>query len=163
MFFSREFRPNLREKPSPRKVLYWFFRLIVGGTFVAASINKIAFPNEFASIVADYRILPSSLIMVFAYALPWIELILGILLLTGLAIRPVASALLLLLLFFSLAIVKRGAEGAINNCGCFSTSTHGNTQSVILLISRNIFLMSMCLFLSFGRKKMKTALMGRNS
>jgi uncharacterized membrane protein YphA (DoxX/SURF4 family) len=163
MFFCWDFRPNRKEKPSPRDVLYWIFRFIVGGTFVAASINKIAFPKEFASIVSDYRILPSSLIMVFAYILPWIELILGILLITGLAIRPVSSALLLLLLFFSLAIVKRGAEGTINNCGCFSPSSHGNPQSVILLIGRNLFLMTACLFLSLGRKKMNTGLMGGNS
>ena len=36
-------------------------RFILGGVFIYASLDKIAFPREFANIVIRYRILPEKL------------------------------------------------------------------------------------------------------
>jgi len=51
--------------PRKMRIPNFFFaisRLLLGGVFVYASIDKIAFPNEFSGVVENYEILPSVLI-----------------------------------------------------------------------------------------------------
>ncbi len=58
-------------------------RLLLGGIFVFASIDKILHPAAFADAVYNYQILPDSLINLTAVFLPWLELILGGCLIAG--------------------------------------------------------------------------------
>lgn len=95
-------------------------RLALAGTFIAASADKILHPQSFAAVVRDYRILPPALVNLTAIALPWLELVLGSLLLAG---RMRLGTLLLvnvLLLTFLGALVMNYFRGIDVNCGCFS-------------------------------------------
>ena len=58
-------------------------RLFLGGVFIYASVDKILHPDDFAHAVYNYQILPNGLINLTALVLPWLELLLGICLLTG--------------------------------------------------------------------------------
>ena len=71
-------------KPRGAARLFLLVRLALGVVFVAASIAKIANPSAFAELVADYQILPKILVNPVAVFLPWMELLIGFLLITGL-------------------------------------------------------------------------------
>jgi uncharacterized membrane protein YphA (DoxX/SURF4 family) len=101
------------------EVLILFSRVLLGTVFVVASIEKIAVPELFASSIQAYRMLPEAPVNLFALWLPWIELLTGLFLLGGVAVR--ASALLVssMLLVFVVALVSVVMRGLEIDCGCF--------------------------------------------
>jgi uncharacterized membrane protein YphA (DoxX/SURF4 family) len=115
-----------RDKPYRRlllsKPLFFWGRLFLGIILTLASVDKALHPEAFAEAVYNYQILPDALINLTAIILPWLELILGSLLILGLWV-PVAVGLssLLLLTFFG-AILFNVARGLDVHCGCFSTT-----------------------------------------
>ena len=106
---------------SPR--LQLVLRLLLGGFFAYASLDKIATPAAFARIVYQWQVagpLPSNLV---AVTLPWIELLAGALLVLGVWRREAASVIALLLVVFLAAagsVLARGID--VENCGCFSVA-----------------------------------------
>ncbi|MGE4265671.1 MAG: MauE/DoxX family redox-associated membrane protein [Desulfovibrio sp.] len=95
-------------------------RLALAGILLAASAGKIIDPQGFSAVVRDYQILPSAFVAPTAVILPWLELVLGILLLAG---RMRLGTLLLvnaLLLTFLGALVGNYFRGIDVGCGCFS-------------------------------------------
>lgn len=73
----------------------------------------------FAMQVDSYQMLPPWAVRPFAHTLPWVECALGILLLAGLALRPVALASTLLLALFWAVVIRSYAMHLAINCGCF--------------------------------------------
>lgn len=73
----------------------------------------------FAMQVDSYQLLPPRMVSPFAHALPWIELGLGLLLLTGFALRYVSLASALLLALFYAVVIRSFALHLAINCGCF--------------------------------------------
>jgi uncharacterized membrane protein YphA (DoxX/SURF4 family) len=69
--------------------------------------------------VAAYGLLPHRAVIVVARTLPWAELLIGLLLLTGRFLRLAAIASTLLLLFFFVVMVRSYASGLAIDCGCF--------------------------------------------
>jgi uncharacterized membrane protein YphA (DoxX/SURF4 family) len=68
-------------------------RVILGGVFIYASIDKILHPQAFAKIIHNYQLVPDLLVTFPAIILPWLEMISGLFLLAGIFRR--ASALVL--------------------------------------------------------------------
>jgi uncharacterized membrane protein YphA (DoxX/SURF4 family) len=103
--------------------VHLLLRLLLGGFFVYASLDKIWSPASFARIVYQWQVVgpvPSNLV---AVTLPWIELLAGLLLIADLARRESALVIALLLVVFILAagsVMARGIDVA--NCGCVSVS-----------------------------------------
>lgn len=62
-------------------------RLFIGFLFIAAAVDKIAQPAEFAKNVANYHIPPYSLTNIVALTLPWLEFVVGLLLLLGVRVK----------------------------------------------------------------------------
>jgi len=105
--------------------LFLLARIVLGGLFVWASLDKIAHPAAMAEIIYNYQILPDALVNLSALFLPWVELLCGLSLVFGVLARGAALILTVLLLVFMLALgynLYRGLEVA---CGCFSTSGDG--------------------------------------
>ncbi len=128
-------------------------RLVLGGIFIYASLDKIAHPLEFAGIVGNYGILPDFLVTLPALVLPWLELIAGLCLVAGMWRRSAALLLSLLLLFFILALGFNALRGVSLSCGCFSTSA-ADTENVLVLIFRDLLiLIPGIVILLFGREK----------
>lgn len=104
------------------KPLKCWVRLALGIIFIAASIDKIYHPAAFAQMLFNYQILPGSFINPTAIVLPWVELTLGVLLLTGCWLPgAVTLANLLLIVFFS-ALISNKIRGVDVPCGCFDTN-----------------------------------------
>jgi len=116
------------------------FRLILGVTFVYASLDKIAHPEQFAKIVYNYKILPSFLINVFAVTLPWVEFLAGLFLILGIFCESASLLISFLLVIFLIAISTNVLRGVNLNCGCFSTNPAEKKEGISLLFRDFIFL-----------------------
>ncbi len=115
---------GLRQQVVPWAAVEWTLRLGLACVLLYASADKILHPQDFASIVKDYRILPEALINATAIWLPWFELTLGVCLFTGVwKDGALALATGLLATFFAVLIINY-FRGINVGCGCF-TSTPG--------------------------------------
>jgi putative oxidoreductase len=115
-------------------------RLILGVTFVYASLDKIAHPDQFAKIIYNYKILPDFLINVFAVTLPWVELLAGLFLILGIFTESASLLISFLLVIFLFAISVNVFRGVDLNCGCFSTDPAGKKEGISLLFKDFLFL-----------------------
>jgi uncharacterized membrane protein YphA (DoxX/SURF4 family) len=118
-------------------------RLFLGALFVYSAADKVADPERFAIAVRAYKLLPVSLTNLFALVLAWSEILAGIMLILGIYTRKAAAAVLLLLVMFAVAIATTIVRGLAIDCGCFSNE--GGSQTGLLLILRNLFLIAACL------------------
>jgi len=131
------------------------FRLILGGIFIYASLDKIAHPEQFARIVYNYKILPHSLINIFAIVMPWVELICGIFVIGGIFVESSSSILSLLLIAFVIGLSVNFLRGLDMNCGCFSTDPQGKKEGAILLI-KDFVLLAIGLQIFFSNSRFAT-------
>jgi putative oxidoreductase len=110
-------------------------RLVLAAVFIYAAFQKIGKPLAFADEIRMYRILDiGPPLYIMAITLPWIELLCGISLLTGLFMRGSALVLLVLNAVFLVAVTTRtivimGEEGieflkVYFDCGCGFGATH---------------------------------------
>jgi uncharacterized membrane protein YphA (DoxX/SURF4 family) len=129
-------------------------RMVLGGIFIYASLDKIAQPLEFAKIIKNYQILPDFLITLPALVLPWLEFLAGFCLVAGLWKRSAAILLSLLLLTFIIALGINAFRGINLSCGCFSTSAK-DTENVYVLILRDLLILFPGLLIIFFNRENK--------
>jgi uncharacterized membrane protein YphA (DoxX/SURF4 family) len=97
-------------------------RLILAAVFLYAAYNKLKESYlVFALSIDAYQMLPPAVVLWAAWILPKAELVLGILLLGGWWLRPVAAASTALLGFFFAILVWSYAKGSPIDCGCFGS------------------------------------------
>ncbi len=123
-----------------QRVIILVARLILGGVFVFASIDKILHPAAFAEAVYNYQILPDSLINLTAILLPWMELVLGSLLIIGIWMPGAVLVSNLLLLTFIGVLVYNISRGLDIHCGCFSTEPSQDPLSIWTIARDAVFL-----------------------
>lgn len=94
-------------------------RLIVATVFLLAAMAKLTQRPTFAADVLQYRLLPRPLGHAYAFALPWIELIVAAALFLGVLV-PIGASLALILVFsFAVAVVSALARRLNLECSCF--------------------------------------------
>lgn len=94
-------------------------RLILGGVLLIAGGLKAFKPAESASAVAAYKILPTQIAHIVGFALPWLEIAIGLLLIIGLSVRMAAIVAGGIMVIFIAAIISIWARGILIDCGCF--------------------------------------------
>lgn len=95
-------------------------RIALGAIFVYAAWTKLRTPWElFAMSIDSYQLLPLKAVELVARTLPWFELAVGLLLITGFWLRSAATATALLLAVFFGLMVRAYVKGMEINCGCF--------------------------------------------
>ncbi|MFQ6612692.1 MAG: MauE/DoxX family redox-associated membrane protein [Fidelibacterota bacterium] len=97
-------------------------RLVLGVVFIYASVDKIAHPADFAKAVGNYHLLPWGLENFMGLILPWLELLTGIALITGIMVDGSVLLITLMMIMFIAAISLAMARGIDIECGCFSVS-----------------------------------------
>ena len=100
------------------------FRLIVGGMFFASGFLKIGDPLAFAQNIKNFRIVSHEMAFMTALILPWIEILCGALLITGILRRPSALLVSCLLAGFIILVGVTMARGIDTDCGCFGSLSH---------------------------------------
>lgn len=109
-------------------------RVALGAVFIVASLDKIQSPEAFATSIANYRLLPYTVINGIAIVLPWLEIITGTLLVLGIWVRANTMIVWALLFAFSVAISQALFRGLDISCGCFSTNPDAERMSLWTLI-----------------------------
>src|SRR6266481_9528691 len=122
-----------------RRAIIWIGRLVLGGIFIYAGFSKLLLPNthlwpmfvlkfslsmnlsSFAQQVESYRMISPEASQMVAHTLPFVEIVLGLLLLIGWRLRIWATAITAIMVGF-LALVPRAYLLHMDiNCGCFGT------------------------------------------
>lgn len=106
-------------------------RLILGGMFIYLGCMKLRDPVAFLKLIREYHMVPDAapmLLNLIAATLPWIEILCGVLLLIGTALRGTGSLLAFMLIGFTGAVALRAIrlfhDGTIAfcaikfDCGC---------------------------------------------
>ena len=93
-------------------------RLALGAMWLYYCLPKLGSPEVNEASVRNFRILSGGLVNTFAYAQPYVELALGLLVIVGLGTRLVAALSGLLLLVYIGGIASLGARGIHITCGC---------------------------------------------
>jgi len=102
------------------RLLLLLGRLVLGGVFVYAAYAKLRDPwILFAMSIDSYRMLPTWAVNTIARMLPWVEMLIGVLLLTGWLLRWVSAAATALLVVFVGAMIWAQVHGLSIDCGCF--------------------------------------------
>ncbi|GGL24864.1 DoxX family membrane protein [Phycicoccus endophyticus] len=94
-------------------------RLLLGVVLVWAGAAKVGHPLTSQRAVQAYQIFPFELAGWIGLALPFLEIVVGVLLLLGLFTRPAAVVGALLMLAFIAGIAQAWARGLSIDCGCF--------------------------------------------
>jgi len=133
-------------------------RLALAAMFLLASYDKILAPPAFAKIVYQWQIGGAVFSNVVAVILPWVELIVGLLLLAGIWAREAAVVVAGLLLAFNLAAVSVLARGIdVENCGCTSVKAHEEKSPFSgvgpFLLTRNTVLFAAALAVALAPKR----------
>jgi uncharacterized membrane protein YphA (DoxX/SURF4 family) len=96
-------------------------RLLAAAIWIVAGAAKITDLEHFHAQVHAYRLLPAALELPFAYALPFVEVALGLYLVVGLLVRPAAILACALMIAFVAAMAQAWARGLSLDCGCFGS------------------------------------------
>jgi uncharacterized membrane protein YphA (DoxX/SURF4 family) len=94
-------------------------RLIAGAVWLVAGVAKIADLEQFRVQVEAYRVVPGAVEAAFAYALPFLEVGIGLYLVFGLLVRGTAALSCLFMALFVVAMVQARLRGLVLDCGCF--------------------------------------------
>ncbi len=130
-------------------ILRWFLAALL----VWAAVTKIANLNEFYLGIMLYRLpLPDALLRLVAIALPWLELLCGILLVAGKGRRAALWWAAILFAVFVFATGQAWVRGLEISCGCFNMDFLGAKfaaifESVKFAFLRALLLLAAAVFL----------------
>lgn len=123
-------------------------RLVLGGILIYAAYTKFFIPGMdphppipvalalFAMQIDSYQLLPPPAVTLLAHTLPFVELILGLLLVSGWQLRFSSAVATALLLGFFGVVIRSYAKGLQINCGCFGP---GETLGVKTIVRDGLF------------------------
>ena len=94
-------------------------RLGLAAVFLVSGVLKAIDPDATYVAVCAYDLLPKLGVALVAGVLPWLEIVIGLLLLAGIATRAVAVVSAVLLLGFMAGVAQAWARGLSIDCGCF--------------------------------------------
>ena len=134
-------------------------RISLGAVFIYAAIPKLADPVAFAGSVANYQILPYFWNYLAAAMLPFLELICGVLLVTGFRARTGALIVAAMNLAFIAALISVIARGLDIDCGCFKQG--GSKTSPWLALARDLVFLAMTAVVLYFERERKDPGTGR--
>lgn len=95
-------------------------RVALAAIFLAAGYLKLREPwLQFAVSISTFKLVPSDWLEPMARFLPWFEVVLGLCILSGVALRWSALVATLLLGLFFAVLIRSYALGMQVDCGCF--------------------------------------------
>jgi putative oxidoreductase len=121
-----------------RRLVIWIGRVVLGVIFIYAGCSKIVLPNKlywplpmlkfsvaanlsnFGFQVESYKMLSAGGVAFVAHVLPFAEVLLGLLLLTGWRLHIWATVVSLFMLMFLTVVTRAYLLHMDINCGCFA-------------------------------------------
>jgi len=105
--------------------------IYLGGMLLYSALVKAADPHLFVDQIRDYQIFPG-LAGFLAPVFVWVELIIGVVLITQVLPRPGLLAVAALMVFFILVTAWAWAHGNASECGCFGRMSARSPKEVII-------------------------------
>jgi uncharacterized membrane protein YphA (DoxX/SURF4 family) len=139
------------------EVLAVLVRCILGALFIYMGLNKALHPVEFLKLVRQYDVVPQPLLLnLIASTLPWFEVLCGIWLLLGLAVRGTAVVLVLMLIPFTILVFLRAwsmhRTGGLPFCAIkFDCGCGAGEVLICRKLAENIFLIALAAWLTCSR------------
>lgn len=119
-------------RPALRQAGIVVLRLLLGGIFLMAGWSKLGMTMQTLAAIYSYQIvLPDGLAQAVAVALPWVEILLGALIVIGLwpRVTPIAAALVLGA--FTVLTAQAWWRGLAMDCGCLDWEAIHPTLAVL--------------------------------
>lgn len=129
-------------------------RVLLGLIFLYSSVGKLFNPADFAKAILRYDFLPLYFVNLLAIVLPWLEFVVGLLLVAG--IFKKASSILAgaSLIMFLIALISAVARGLDISCGCFSLEESSSKGDIIFRIVQDFFMLAAVIIVyKFGDAK----------
>jgi uncharacterized membrane protein YphA (DoxX/SURF4 family) len=122
--------------------MWAILRIIIGSIFLVSGLGKLLSPYQnFLYVVQAYQLLPSWGEVLTAQVFPWIELLVGFLVLTGLWTSWGLRGALILFGVFVVVLGQALIRGLqLESCGCFGSWVHLKPQTVIIMDSASLLL-----------------------
>lgn len=135
-------------------------RLFLGGFFTFAGLSKIGTPLATLGTIYSYQIVvPDEFALAVAHLLPWVEIVLGLALITGLWPAVTLGWTAVLLLIFTILTAQAWWRELPIDCGCLDLSTIHPALGLLATPGgatvRNLILLAITAFLA---AKTKTSL-----
>lgn len=124
-------------------------RVFVGLLFIFSSLEKIVDPASFAQAISNYKLLPLSMPMTLATIIPWLELMCGFTLLSGVLMRGGSLLLASMLLVFTVAVISGIIRELDISCGCFTRDPDADKIGWIKVL-QNSTLFALTLFIYYS-------------
>jgi uncharacterized membrane protein YphA (DoxX/SURF4 family) len=124
--------PGTRSRARYWRPILLLLRIALGCVFLYAAYAKVHYAGAwhlhdydflFAFGINSYDMLSPDNALLLARVLPWVEVALGALLLSGLWLRWIGSITTALLVVFMYALSRAAIKGLAINCGCFGNSS----------------------------------------
>ncbi len=136
--------------------LVW--RVLMGMLFISAGLSKIDSPlRTLADIYAYQMPIPDWLAEGIASSLPWMETLLGIILISGIGKRIALAGLMGFLGFFTILTIQAWWRGLPIDCGCMAFSAlHpalASLESTGGAALRNVMLLSVTALMAFFEER----------
>lgn len=107
--------------------------LLFGGVFVYAAVLKLKDPGRFLIDIRSFDMLPDPFAAWLALTLPWIELLCGLAVITGVLRKGGVLILNLALIGFFVAIGIAKSRGLNIQCGCFGGAESSSNYTELFI------------------------------
>ncbi len=143
-------------KARTRSLILTGIRLGLGAVFIYAGFIKIREPAAFAGSVAAYQVLPYFFNYLVAATLPWVELLSGMLLITGYRIKAAAAIIAGMNAVFIILLASTIVRGLDIDCGCFRQG--GPKTSAWTAIGRDVLFFAAALTVYSSREGRRSSM-----
>jgi uncharacterized membrane protein YphA (DoxX/SURF4 family) len=133
-------------------------RFTLGGIFIWSSLSKLQQPYDFLHAVYDYELVGRKFGLGIAFAVPWLELVVGLFLVAGVLDRGAWLLTVSLLAIFTLARIAVLSKALRISCGCSGCASNENDPMnvsdlfiILLLLLAALVGMGLSLRLGFSR------------
>ena len=150
--------PIVIERPRTSSKARFFLiagRIVLGLIFIYAAYTKLHFAGAwhlrdyyffFAMGIDSYKMLPLTVVQWMAKILPWLELVLGAMLVLGAGVRWAGLVVSALLVVFMIALAHAALGGLEINCGCFGNNSVKPSTELV----RDVGLLAVALAVTVG-------------
>jgi uncharacterized membrane protein YphA (DoxX/SURF4 family) len=125
-------------------------RIILGTLFVVSGIGKLFDLYHFELLVASFHILPLAVVPAFSYALPFVEMLVGLPMLVGFKTKRTAIGMMFLLVMFIAAMAINNYNLLVGNCACDIDGI--NVARGWQIIVLDVILLLLCVQVFFTKK-----------
>ncbi|MFA5011640.1 MAG: MauE/DoxX family redox-associated membrane protein [Ignavibacteria bacterium] len=133
-------------------------RVLLGLIFIYSSIGKLFNQADFAKAILRYDFLPIYFVNLLAIVLPWLEFIVGLLLIAGIYKKASAFLAGASLVMFLIALISAAVRGLDISCGCFSLEESSSKGDIIFRIIQDFFMLAAVIIVyKFGDDKKEEA------